>query len=247
MRKLLPLILLGILVFAAAIVSRLPASLVLDRLPSEVSYNAASGSLWRGELQGVRVSGQSIGRVTYRIKLLPLLTGRAAAFVTADGPSLTGRGDVAYGSDTVTVSDFRGQANLQGLGLTDFFEAPLVGSAEVEVDRIAFGPSGCEQAAFRAETDVLVQSLGVFGGEDLTLSGEGACQGENLVLPLGADSSQGSVDVQLILSPEGQWVSSMTVQPTDPRFGSIFQGAGFRNAEPGTWSIERRGVVGDLL
>jgi hypothetical protein len=247
MRRAVSLILVGLLVFLAAVLSRLPASLVLDRLPTDLTYASASGILWRGELEGVRFRGQPVGRVTYRLKLLPLLTGRAAGAVTAEGPSLSGRGSVSYSAGLAALSDFTADLDFQGLGLRDFFGAPLAGSARIDGNLVRFGPQGCEEAAFNVTSDVLVRSLDAYGGDDLVLNGRGACEDGGLLLPLSADGEQGAVDVRLTLSPGGEWVSSMRIAPADPRVGSFLQGAGFTKATNGAWSIERRGMVGELL
>jgi hypothetical protein len=236
----------GIVVFLVAVLLRLPASLVTERLPENVAVAQSSGTLWRGELRGLRVDGQSLGTLRYRLHLLALFSGKAAADVTIDGPGLSGSGFVAAGDEAVELRGFEGTAALGTLGLTDFFDAPLKGSASFDVERLRFGRDGCERAELTAVTDALQQSLGGIAGGDLVLRGTGQCEGETLVLPMQARGEQGEVDVRLAIGPDGQWRSGMDVRPQDPRLGGVLEQSGFERTEAG-WSVVRAGQWEELL
>jgi general secretion pathway protein N len=89
MKRLWPLVALGIGAFILFALATFPASVVLSRLDSAgIGAAGVSGSIWNGRAQVLQVGGAAIGSVEWKLHVLPLFTGRANADVKvarADG------------------------------------------------------------------------------------------------------------------------------------------------------------------
>lgn len=94
MKRLWPLIALGVGAFVIFALVTLPASVVLSRLGSAgVSATGVSGSIWNGKAQVLQVSGAQIGSVEWDLHVLPLFTLHLNADVKVtrvDGFAATG-------------------------------------------------------------------------------------------------------------------------------------------------------------
>lgn len=75
MKRLWPLIALGVGAFVVFALVTLPASVVLSRLGSTgVNASGVSGSIWNGKAQVLQVNGMNIGSVEWDLHVLPLFT-----------------------------------------------------------------------------------------------------------------------------------------------------------------------------
>jgi general secretion pathway protein N len=75
MKRLWPLIALGVGAFVIFALVTLPASIVLSRLSStDVSTSGVSGSIWNGKAQVLQVRGMNVGSVAWNLHVLPLFT-----------------------------------------------------------------------------------------------------------------------------------------------------------------------------
>jgi general secretion pathway protein N len=76
MKRVWPLVALGIGAFIVFALVTLPASVVLSRIDSPaVSFSGISGTLWNGRAQALRVGGLHAGSVEWDLHVLPLFTG----------------------------------------------------------------------------------------------------------------------------------------------------------------------------
>lgn len=108
MKKIWPLVALGIGAFVLFALITLPASAVLSRfqLPG-ITLAGVSGTLWEGRAQAVRAGDTHLGSLEWNLDVLPLFTGRLGAQVKvarADG--------FAQASVTANAS---GRITMQGL------------------------------------------------------------------------------------------------------------------------------------
>lgn len=97
MRRTVWIALLGVIVFAAIVIARLPAEWII---PGSAAKACATldGSLWSGSCAGLVLNGTSIGDLSWRLEPLRLLTGRLAAHVTvARGTAATAHTDLELG------------------------------------------------------------------------------------------------------------------------------------------------------
>ena len=82
MKRLWPLVALGVGAFLIFAVVTLPASVVLSRLGSSGVYaGGVSGTIWSGRAQVLQVRGVNVGSVEWKLHPLPLLTAHANADV----------------------------------------------------------------------------------------------------------------------------------------------------------------------
>jgi general secretion pathway protein N len=95
MRQSRLLILVGLVVFAAVVVATLPASLLATRLPSELTVEGASGTVWNGAADQIRLRGVALGTLQWSIQPAALLRAALAFRVEVMRPDGYVRGLVA--------------------------------------------------------------------------------------------------------------------------------------------------------
>ena len=89
--------LLGVIVFAAVVIARLPAEWVIPSRAAKACVTL-EGSLWSGSCGGLALNGTAVGDVSWNLEPLRLLVGRLAAHVTvARGTGASASADVELG------------------------------------------------------------------------------------------------------------------------------------------------------
>lgn len=165
-----PLFLAGALAFA--IVALLPLRIALDRLGAGargLSAREAEGSVWLGLLRGARIGPAPLGDVSARLRILPLLAGRARVdLARADGSFSAGLSLARHGGG---IDDAKGSLEA---GLAAPLPPLRLSLADVT---IRFRDGLCEHAEGRVTAQV--------AGLPVALSGEARCEGPALLLPLG--------------------------------------------------------------
>lgn len=82
MKRVWPLVALGVSAFIIFALVTLPASVVLSWLGSAgINAGGVSGTIWNGRAQVLQVQGAHIGGVEWKLHVLPLFTGHASADV----------------------------------------------------------------------------------------------------------------------------------------------------------------------
>jgi len=101
------LIILGALAFVLFLLVTLPAQLVFSRLePMGLKAAGVSGSVWKGQAANLSTGPINLGRLTWDLHVLRLLTGRASASVTLQLDDGQAQGDVSAGlGGTVSLAD----------------------------------------------------------------------------------------------------------------------------------------------
>jgi general secretion pathway protein N len=124
--------LLGVVVFAAVVIVRLPAEWII---PSQAAKACVTleGSLWSGSCAGLVLSGTSVGDVSWSLEPLRLLTGRLAAHVNvAHATGATASADVEVGwGGAITARHLLANLPLDS-GLLPGIPRTLHGSAHAE-------------------------------------------------------------------------------------------------------------------
>lgn len=236
------LILLGVLVFIAALVARLPLSLVTANAPMPLTYESVSGTLWKGRMTGIEVDGEKVGDAAVSVKLLPLLAGKATARLELAGRGITGQGAVTLTTGQVTVERANAVLDLARFGLVDVFGQTLRGHLDAEIRKVTYSRAGCEEADLSVSTDALSRSLAAYGLEGFPLAGEGRCEGSDLVIPLAGENPDARVAAELRLEPTGRYRSSLRITPSAPQLGFVLESAGFRR-EGDAFLAERSGML----
>lgn len=199
---------------------------------SGLTARFASGTIWSGRLDQARLGAFDIGTIRLRLKVLPLLGGRASFAVDRE--------------DGVGVLPLSGTADL---GLAGRAISHVTGSlgggswGDIPVDRVnldnlsvAFANGQCRSAEGRVQV-----VLGVsFPGLDLKngLAGNARCDNGALVLPLAGES--GLERLTLRITETGSYSARFTITATDPALAAGLSAAGF-SPNSGGYSKSLRG------
>jgi general secretion pathway protein N len=76
MKKLWPVILLGVVAYLIFAVATLPAQLLTSRLEPSIAAAGVHGTVWNGQAQVVQIGNARVGSVAWKLRALPLLIGR---------------------------------------------------------------------------------------------------------------------------------------------------------------------------
>ena len=87
-----------VVLFLVTVLVRLPASWAMRLLAGNVGCEQPSGSLWHGSCARVPAGGVTIGPVSWRLHVLPLLIARVDAEVQSDDARLPGQAHVSLRS-----------------------------------------------------------------------------------------------------------------------------------------------------
>jgi hypothetical protein len=219
----LAFVLIFFTVFAGALVASAPLPPLLQLAGLEargLAYERATGSVWRGEVAGLRVGPERLGDVRLALEPQALLTGRVRARFEAAG-ALRAYGDAEYAPGRGwLIEDATFAVSMTDLGrlhpeLKDRggeFHADL---ARAEVD----AQGSCVSAQGEARTDVLTHAgeatlVGAWRGP--ALEGAIGCEGGDLVVRLdGADASaRVAVEARIDLRTGSTFLA--TVETEDP-------------------------------
>ena len=96
MRRLV-IIVLAALVFAAVLITRLPAAWVLPALRAELTCASASGSIWNGYCAGALVHGVRVDQLAWQVHPRALLHGRLSVQLTAVRGDASASGELSMG------------------------------------------------------------------------------------------------------------------------------------------------------
>ena len=106
MKRIWPLVALGIFAYLLFAVVTLPASVVVPRVqPEGVTIAGLDGTIWRGSAQVLQVGGTHLGSIDWSLHVLPLFTMRASADVNLKRTDGFAKGAVSVGGQQVDLKD----------------------------------------------------------------------------------------------------------------------------------------------
>jgi hypothetical protein len=209
---------------ALALVATLPLGVVLraagvDR--TAIAAVAARGSVWSGRLENAALGGNALGNIDVGLSPLRLLTGTAAfrfAGESTAGPSgivevASGRRGVAGLTASLPVAGASTTLALAGLSAT-------------------FDDGSCARASGGVSADVAVPGIG-----SVRLSGNAACDGDRLLLPMTGATPAGDAKLDVRVGSGGDYAYVLMLR-ADPSVGPALAAAGFATDEGG---FSRRG------
>ena len=94
MKRAVWITLVAILAFAIILIARLPVTWVASVLPEGITCTQLGGSVWNGTCAGLVARGVPMGNVTWSLRALPLLMGKAAGHINVMRGTDFIRGDV---------------------------------------------------------------------------------------------------------------------------------------------------------
>ena len=116
MKRLWPLVALGLLAYLIFALVTLPATVVIGRLqPLGIRAGGVTGTVWNGNAQVVQVAGANLGALTWQLHVLPLLTLRAIADVKVQRSDGFAQGTVSARSGSIDLRNLTAALPLSAL------------------------------------------------------------------------------------------------------------------------------------
>jgi hypothetical protein len=172
MKKLWPMLALGLGMYVLFAIATLPASLLTEPLAGRgVNMLGVQGTVWNGSAQAVQVANFSLGAVSWNVRLLKLFMAQAGADVVITRPD----GSINCGVFFELAS---GQINLNEL------------KASLPINAL---PPSITQGGWKGTLQVNFNELVIDNG--WPASAEGSLQALNLVGPTNKPSNFGSFKV----------------------------------------------------
>lgn len=228
---------LVLIVLLIALVALFPLRLALSLLDLDrigVSARSVSGSIWSGRMDDVAAAGVPIGTVEAHLSPFELLLGRARIDVSrpadaAGAPPLSG---------AVTVS--RNTLGLTKANATVPLAAALaplpVANVTLSEFDVRFEGGACNRAGGSARATLTGSIAGVVLAQGL--SGNAACDGRYVRVPLTSQSGQERLDLRVAV--DGDYVADLiAVQPASDRVAAL-TALGFE-AVPGGYRLRVTG------
>jgi general secretion pathway protein N len=205
---------LGALLFS--LIALLPLRFALGWLgfaDKGLAAREATGSVWLGALAEARFGTLPLGDVATRLRVLPLLVGRARLDLEQADDGL--KGAVTVSRHGFGIDDASGR--IEAPALADL-PPPTLDLADLSV---RFGDGQC----IHAEGLVKARFAGELGSVPLVagFSGEARCDGQALLLPLVSQS--GSERLELRLFADGRYRIDAALRPGGGLYSPRFEGS----------------------
>jgi general secretion pathway protein N len=214
--------------FILALVATFPMRLafaLLDLDKSGISARDIRGSVWWSEIEGLRIANVDIDTVQAGVSPIQLMVGRARLNVSRQ----LGKPDDISGAIGVTANSF-GIDDVTAILPLGGLLGPMPLSAVSLTDvSVLFANGLCAKAEGRVRADI----LGTLPGLSLAagLSGDAACEGADLVLPLVSQSGMEVLTVRV--TADGRYVARFTIKQPQPALAGALMASGFRSTPQG--------------
>ncbi|HEX8263404.1 MAG TPA: type II secretion system protein N [Allosphingosinicella sp.] len=204
---------LGALLFA--LVALLPLRFAVDSLgfaERGLTARSAAGSLWVGALDEAQLGPVPLGTVATRLRVLPLLAGRARLDVAQEGDGF--RAGLTASRHGFGIDDASGTIEVAGFG--------AVPPATLDLSDVSARFADGQCAA--AEGMVKVRLAGQLGAAPLVpgFSGEARCDGQAVLLPLRSQSGADRLDVRLFA--DGRYQLDASIRAGGSAYSQRFEG-----------------------
>lgn len=182
-RRFIWLFLFGAVVFLVTLAWRAPMSVLAGGagLASRgITYERAQGTVWSGDLLGVEIGGQPVGRVTLDLKPGALFGGQLAYAMDIAGPAGRGRGELHLSAGGgLALRDLVADVNLQAIERLDTRLRQVPATVSVTVPELVTDRRlACRRADGRLRTDLLQRLGGSLNWNGPAMAGIIACDGE---------------------------------------------------------------------
>jgi hypothetical protein len=191
-----------------------------------VKARAALGTIWRGSVEGLSLSGLAVGDVSFTMSPSSLLQLQPAFRFKIQGPVFgSGRVKIGLNGDTLISTNI----STQSLGGLTVMGAPFDGKTTADIERLHFGRNGCRDAQGRIETAALSTALKRVGGRELPLSGTLSCDAGSVVVKLQGINQDGNLSIELRLNPKLAYASRISASGLSEQARLALASAGFAN------------------
>lgn len=177
----------------------------------------AQGSLWFGALSEARLGSVQLGDLEARLRVLPLLLGRARLELRRIGDGERLKGAIVASRHGFGIEDVGGRLQVGVPG-------PLP-PATLDLDGLSVGFAGglCRRAGGRVRAGIGGEIAGI--ALPATLAGDVRCDGGALLLPLAGQSGLERLDLRI--GEDGRYRAELIVRPGDPALRERLAASGF--------------------
>ncbi|MEO1251887.1 MAG: type II secretion system protein N [Pseudomonadota bacterium] len=211
-----------------------PASLIkpfLDGGQIQIEFQEITGTLWRGRIERLSVSGSFLGDIAFTIQPAALLTGRASADLSVSGGPAIGSGQIGASllRQRVLARDVEMEFNLNSITDYSLFGIPYQGRMRAKIDRLVLSRRGCILAEGEVWTDALDATSQQFLGDGLSLSGTLQCDDDRLAIDLSGANTKGETEIAIKVAPDMTYQISAVVRPREAQLNADLQMMGFES------------------
>lgn len=223
-------------VFVVSIAAMLPASVValfVNFDGQNMSYSGTKGTIWAGTLEGVYISGASLGDVSYELSPVSVLGFLPKFDITARNGAVVGEGKIAFSiSQKITVTDLIADFDLGVLAPQGMLGAPTQGIARIEAKKVSLAPKrGCIAADGTIWTNVLNAPARRYNMPALPMSGDVKCDGDILVVALMGENPRAGANIELRVDRSLSYELSATASSSENDIKTALRILGFEDAD----------------
>lgn len=226
-------VILGAVVFVAALVVMAPASTVVGALSTKqngVAYRAVEGTIWNGVVRGLTFDDIRLGDIRFDVRPLSLLRGAVSVRLHADGGAVEGAGGFAVGIGVVEIRNLTATVRPDAIERYYLLGAPVGGEGRVSIDHIVYSQKGCRAAKGALETDVLSNAMMRLGRDAVMLSGTLDCENGDLAARLSGASADGRIDVAIRVKPNLHYDLTVNVAAATEDVRRVLTAFGFQES-----------------
>ena len=176
------LLVLALLTAWLVVLMPLKAVAIMAGGVSALGYRDVFGTVWQGRVYGLDLNGVPVRELDVSLDPVTLLTGRLGGDWRVADLSLRGDGEARLSRGSLVLSDTELVVTLARLGLESL---PGLDPAErvlVRLDRIELRDGACQFASGTARSGALIGLARLNGRDGPAVTGDFACDGDDLVL-----------------------------------------------------------------
>ena len=231
------LITLGLVTFLATCVAAAPAALfaaVAGAGRADVAYYGVEGTVWRGKISKLSVSGTLVGDVEFRLSPLSLLTLTPRAHVHIVGGAVRGEGSFSVGAGRrFTISNANFDIDVGPFARRGVLGMPVQGEAQIKITSLRISSRGCLSADGAIWTNVLEAPAKQYRSQGFPLSGKVACDAQDLFMTLAGEGPDGGAGMSIRVTPDLTYELTATAQPTEDEVATVLRYFGFEDNDSG--------------
>lgn len=202
------------LVFGAgimALLSCMPLSWGVDLLlPKQVAHGvkiqSRSGTIWHGQVRGIKTSMGPINHVGFRFSPKGLLTNQPY-FIKFDGPGYQGQANLGVNK----IADTYLTATLQNLVVDDLRFKGVAGNVALHNLSLQMKNQQCSQAAGKIETNFLSRNENLWQWHGPNLSGDVKCEDGVIMADLNGEDASVKISSRIQAKSDGWYQAEITV------------------------------------
>tara|TARA_R110000868_G_scaffold2384_9_gene17775 strand:+ start:10328 stop:11065 length:738 start_codon:yes stop_codon:yes gene_type:complete len=181
----------------------LKAVLMLAGSAGVSGYQEVYGTVWDGRIRGLRLAGLPIEDVHVALRPLGLITGRLVADWQIADTSARGHGRLALGATGFTLSQTDLSLQLSRIAVLADTGLDPQERIFLTIDQLEINGATCRIAEGEVRSAALVSLARSFELEGPVVEGPLTCRDGALVLDLAGETSDLSLDAELLLAGDG--------------------------------------------